>query len=317
MTAMESEKETVENKVTSTVPEASAALPSSVATLKTDNASVMETSDSTPVNTSKELPLVEDTKVTNDTDTTSTVASTVTTAAPDPTPAAAKAPAKKSKLQLKLEAAQKEKEAAAAVAAIAQKEKEAQDEIQRKKDKEAADELNKIAAAKAKAEEAIPKTVEAATPLPVTESTKKPKKVLEEKIDEEALLKSTLFGDAVFSEYSKPDPNARVAEESSAPAKKLSNKDKRRLQKAEEAKQREDEYNLAAMRASIEGAQFAVSQTVIDVNDPQWQSALDISVPSLSISAHSKELLVNTELMIAQGRRYGLVGPNGSGLYTR
>lgn len=70
---------------------------------------------------------------------------------------------------------------------------------------------------------------------------------------------------------------------------------------------------MAAMKASIAGAQFAVSQTVFDINDPQWLSALDIVVPSLSISAHSKELLVNTDLLIAHGRRYGLVGPNGSG----
>ena len=67
------------------------------------------------------------------------------------------------------------------------------------------------------------------------------------------------------------------------------------------------------MKASIEGAQFAVSQSIVDINDPQWQNALDIIIPSISISAHSKELFVNTELSIVHGRRYGLVGPNGAG----
>eukprot|EP00605_Chrysophyceae_sp_TOSAG23-4_P001014 GSChrysophyteH1.ASY1.ANO1.1115.1 assembled CDS len=39
-------------------------------------------------------------------------------------------------------------------------------------------------------------------------------------------------------------------------------------------------------------------------------------VPNLRISAHKKELFVNTELNIAAGRRYGLVGPNGAGKST-
>jgi ATP-binding cassette subfamily F protein 1 len=83
----------------------------------------------------------------------------------------------------------------------------------------------------------------------------------------------------------------------------LSNKQKRKLAKESEAKEREDEYNKAALNASARGAQFAVSQSVIDPNDPQWQNALDIIIPNLSISAHSKELFVNAELSIVHGRR--------------
>lgn len=64
---------------------------------------------------------------------------------------------------------------------------------------------------------------------------------------------------------------------------------------------------------SAEGAQFAVSQSAVDENDPLWQNALDINIPSLSISAHNKELFLDAELSIAHGRRYGLVGPNGAG----
>lgn len=63
-------------------------------------------------------------------------------------------------------------------------------------------------------------------------------------------------------------------------------------------------------------AQFAVSQSIVDVNDPQWQNALDVIIPNLSISAHNKELFVNTEFNIVHGRRYGLVGPNGAGKST-
>ena len=58
-----------------------------------------------------------------------------------------------------------------------------------------------------------------------------------------------------------------------------SNKARRKLAKEQEAKQREDEYNLLAMKRSIEGAQFAVSQSIIDPNDLNWQNALDIIIP--------------------------------------
>ena len=93
---------------------------------------------------------------------------------------------------------------------------------------------------------------------------------------------------------------------------KLSNKDKRRLAKEAEAKEREEEYNKAAMLASAQGLQFAVSQSIINPEDANWANALDVVIPSVSISAHKKELLVNAEFNIAQGRRYGLVGPNVS-----
>ena len=74
----------------------------------------------------------------------------------------------------------------------------------------------------------------------------------------------------------------------------MSRKEQRNAAKEAEAAAREKEYNIAAMKASAEGAQFAVSQSIIDPNDPQWQNALDIIIPSVSISAHNKELLVNT-----------------------
>ena len=62
-----------------------------------------------------------------------------------------------------------------------------------------------------------------------------------------------------------------------------SNKARRKLAKEQEAKEREDEYNLLAMKRSIEGAQFAVSQSIIDPNDLNWQNALDIIIPRLVV----------------------------------
>eukprot|EP00227_Mantoniella_beaufortii_P016441 CAMPEP_0197576678 /NCGR_PEP_ID=MMETSP1326-20131121/1606_1 /TAXON_ID=1155430 /ORGANISM="Genus nov. species nov., Strain RCC2288" /LENGTH=816 /DNA_ID=CAMNT_0043139633 /DNA_START=40 /DNA_END=2487 /DNA_ORIENTATION=+ len=42
----------------------------------------------------------------------------------------------------------------------------------------------------------------------------------------------------------------------------------------------------------------------------------DIKIDGFSVSARGKELLVNTDLTVVHGRRYGLVGPNGMGKTT-
>ena len=145
----------------------------------------------------------------------------------------------------------------------------------------------------------------------------------QEKIEYEARMSATLFGDEVFSEYSRPKATAAAAEEDEEEEEgegkgkrgkgKLSNKSKRKALKELEAKEREDEYNRVMMKRSIEGGQFACSQSIIDPNDPIWQNMLDIIIPNFSISAHSKELFLNAELNVVHGRRYGLVGPNGAG----
>ena len=138
--------------------------------------------------------------------------------------------------------------------------------------------------------------------------------------EREARLRSTLFGDEIVPEYNNMSMGggSKVGDDDVTKSKKgkLSNKDKRRLAKEEEARERQMEYDKAAMIASAAGAQFAVSQSAIDENDPQWQNALDITIPNFSISAHNKELLVNAELSIVHGRRYGLVAPNGAGKST-
>uniref|UniRef100_A0A7S3XX63 ABC transporter domain-containing protein n=1 Tax=Heterosigma akashiwo TaxID=2829 RepID=A0A7S3XX63_HETAK len=107
-----------------------------------------------------------------------------------------------------------------------------------------------------------------------------------------------------------------TAEEKLKDGKKLSNRDKRKLQKEAEKKARDAEYEKAAMAASREGAQFACSQSAVDPNDANWQNALDVIVPSFSISAHNKLLFDNAQLNIVQGRKYGFVGPNGAGKST-
>jgi ATP-binding cassette subfamily F protein 1 len=98
--------------------------------------------------------------------------------------------------------------------------------------------------------------------------------------------------------------------------KKLSNKERKRIQKQREAATRAAEYEAVAEKASREGAQFAVSQTAFNEKDPQWENSLDINIPNFSISAAGKILFKDASLTIAHGRRYGLVGANGRGKST-
>jgi ATP-binding cassette subfamily F protein 1 len=224
---------------------------------------------------------------------------------------------KKSKLELKLEKAKKEKEEAekraaeeAAIALKIQQQKEIE-EKKRKAEEDALEEARKASAAlsqkkaESEDEESEPEDDEADAPQ------------TEEDVEKMARMMSTMYGDEVFDENARPDQEEN-AESGAVTGKKgkLSNRDKRKLAKEAEAKEREVEYSKAMLKASMEGAQFAVSQTVVDPNDPNWANALDIVVPNFSISANNKELFLNAELTIAQGRRYGLVGPNGAGKST-
>lgn len=229
--------------------------------------------------------------------------------------AEAKSKKPKSKLELKLEQARIEKEARdAAIAAEQEAEAAAEkEEKKRKKDKKKA----KKAAAEAAAVEDDDEDEEEA------EGAKEPAEEETEQ-EKEARMMATMYGDDVHTEWGNAAPDAHGEDDEDEDdeegggkkKKKVSRKKLRQQQQEAEAKEREEEYNKAMLKASQEGAQFAVSQTIVDPNDPNWQNALDIVIPSISISAHSKELLVNTELVIAHGRRYGLVGPNGAGKST-
>jgi ATP-binding cassette subfamily F protein 1 len=148
---------------------------------------------------------------------------------------------------------------------------------------------------------------------PAKPNAKKKEEEVEELTEamKEARMMSTLYGDDVHSEWGRP-----VEDSASNGGKKLSNRERRKAEKEKEAVAREAEYQKVLMKRSMEGAQFACSQSIIKEDDPQWMNALDIQIPSVSISAHSKELFVNTEFNIAHGRHYGLVGPNGAGKST-
>lgn len=62
---------------------------------------------------------------------------------------------------------------------------------------------------------------------------------------------------------------------------------------------------IGAKTATLEGEETAAEA-----------SMKDIKVENFSVSARGKELLKNTSITIVHGRRYGLVGPNGTGKST-
>lgn len=60
------------------------------------------------------------------------------------------------------------------------------------------------------------------------------------------------------------------------------------------------------------GSNFSVSQIQKTAGQlAALEHAVDIKIENFSISAKGNDLFVNASLLIAQGRRYGLVGPNG------
>ncbi|XP_061382855.1 ATP-binding cassette sub-family F member 1 [Danaus plexippus] len=100
--------------------------------------------------------------------------------------------------------------------------------------------------------------------------------------------------------------------------KKLSHKEKKKLKKQQEyEKQMELLTKKGGQGHSELDANFTVSQAQKTAGQmAALENAVDIKVENFSISAKGQDLFVNATLLIANGRRYGLVGPNGHGKTT-
>ncbi|GBP56523.1 ATP-binding cassette sub-family F member 1 [Eumeta japonica] len=100
--------------------------------------------------------------------------------------------------------------------------------------------------------------------------------------------------------------------------KKLSHKEKKKLKKQQEyEKQMEMMTKKGGQGHSDLDANFTVSQAQKSAGQmAALENAVDIKVENFSISAKGKDLFLNANLLIANGRRYGLVGPNGHGKTT-
>jgi len=106
--------------------------------------------------------------------------------------------------------------------------------------------------------------------------------------------------------------------EEEKPKKVLSHKEKQALKKKKKADEEAAriETKGGAGHSALD-ANFTVAQalkTGAALN--QMENMVDIKVDKFSIAAKGKDLFTNASLLIAAGRRYGLVGPNGHGKTT-
>merc|ERR1719150_2368996 len=107
-------------------------------------------------------------------------------------------------------------------------------------------------------------------------------------------------------------------EEEKVSKKPLSHKEKKALEKKKK-------MDAEMARISQKGGQghsaldanFTVAQALKTGGAlANLENAVDIKIEKFSIAAKGKDLFTNASLLIAQGRKYGLVGPNGHGKTT-
>lgn len=100
--------------------------------------------------------------------------------------------------------------------------------------------------------------------------------------------------------------------------KKITNKEKKKLKKqAEWQEQIEMLTRKGGQGSSDLGSNFTMSQVhKSGAQKTAMEHAVDIKIENFTISAKGNDLFVNANLLIAQGRRYGFVGPNGHGKTT-
>lgn len=106
---------------------------------------------------------------------------------------------------------------------------------------------------------------------------------------------------------SDPEDKPPVNDEIPETTTKLSKKEMKKLKKKQA---------FAAALDEETGGQFSLSQQLKTGKQAILENEKDIKVENFSISARGKDLFINATLQITDGRRYGLVGPNGHGKTT-
>lgn len=143
--------------------------------------------------------------------------------------------------------------------------------------------------------------------------TSTPIDVLTEKL-EVANLNENVKSDAddALDDTSKSEPITIDAE------KKMTHKEKKKLKKQQEyEKQVETLTKKGGQGHSELDSNFTMSQVQkTGGQKAALEFAVDIKIENFTISAKGNDLFVNANLLIAAGRRYGLVGPNGHGKTT-
>lgn len=134
---------------------------------------------------------------------------------------------------------------------------------------------------------------------------------------EDDLIKNGKAADVIVHKVADLDINDAEAKGDNL-EKKLTHKEKKKLKKQQEyEKQMETMLKKGGQGHSELDSNFTVSQTQRTAGQlAALENAVDIKVENFSISAKGKDLFVNANLLIANGRHYGLVGPNGYGKTT-
>ncbi|KAL1465255.1 hypothetical protein WDU94_004839 [Cyamophila willieti] len=113
-------------------------------------------------------------------------------------------------------------------------------------------------------------------------------------------------------------PQEESQESKPSKEKKMTHKEKKKMKKDLEFQKQVDTITKKGGQGHSElGENFTVSQ--MEKTGGQLaalENAVDIKVENFSISAKGNDLFVNANLLIANGRHYGLVGPNGHGKTT-
>ena len=146
---------------------------------------------------------------------------------------------------------------------------------------------------------------------------KKKSKSKKENSDEEDKIDSGL--DEIVKEIESTTlDDAPLVEEETATSKKLTHKEKKKLKKQQEyEKQMETMLKKGGLGHSDLESNFTVSQAQRSAGQKAaLENAVDIKIDNFSIAAKGNDLFVNASLLIANGRHYGLVGPNGHGKTT-
>lgn len=143
-------------------------------------------------------------------------------------------------------------------------------------------------------------------------SSTAPKKKMVEVQEEEKEV------DEIAEKMSEATLNSEEQEKEVATEKKLTHKEKKKLKKQLEYEQQvETMMKKGGQGHSDLDSNFTVSQAQKSAGQmAALENAVDIKVENFNISAKGNDLFVNASLLIANGRHYGLVGPNGHGKTT-
>jgi len=198
-------------------------------------------------------------------------------------------------------------------------EEEEEDEDEKEVEEEQLKKAKKGSKAKKKAEsepeeeeEDQPKKGKKGSKAKSSSKAKKNKKVEESEEEEQ------VASDDEGSDDDDSDGDKKTKKKEEEPKKILTHKEKKELKKKQK-------YEAEIARITKKGGEghselgdnFTVAQALKTGGAlAQMETAVDIKIDKFSIAAKGKYLFSDASLLIAAGRRYGLVGPNGHGKTT-